>query len=360
MKILVISNDSGGLYAFRKELLSALCAAHEVIVATPFDASLDGLSALGCRLIETKMERRGMNPAKDLVLLQTYQRIMRDERPDLVITYTIKPNIYGGLAAQTLKIPYAANITGLGTAFQKQGGVRRMIETMYRSALRKAKVVFFENTGNRDTLVDLKIVKPEQCRCLNGAGVNLDHFQLTEYPAEQMHTRFLFIGRIMREKGADELFWAMRQLRKEGVLCSLDVVGSFEENYKAQLDEYQKENLLRYHGFQKDVRPFIANAHCFVLPSWHEGMANTLLESAAMGRPLITSDIHGCMEAVNAEKSGYLFPVKDREQLLQTMIRFCLLPYEQKRSMGEASHRHVALHFDKRNVVSDTIRYLFE
>ena len=358
MKILVISNNSGGLYAFRKELLHELCDTHEVIVATPFDTALDELRAIGCSLIETKMERRGMNPAQDLSLMWNYQKIMREEKPDLVITYTIKPNIYGCMAARALKIPYAANITGLGTAFQKQGPVRKMIETMYRSALRDAKVVFFENQGNRDTLVGLRLVRPEQCKCLRGAGVNLEHFQKAAYPSEQSHTRFLFIGRVMKEKGVGELFWAMQQLQKEGVPCSLDIVGFFEEDYELQLDEYQKEGWLRFHGFQKDLRPFIADSHYYVLPSWHEGMANTLLESGAMGRPLITSELHGCMEAVDPERSWFLFPVKDRDRLFQTMKRFCLLSYAQKCVMGEASHAYVAARFDTRKVVTATVESL--
>ncbi|HCR3879703.1 TPA: glycosyltransferase family 4 protein, partial [Enterococcus faecium] len=260
---------------------------------------------LGCQIIETPIDRRGINPKTDFKLFFNYCNILKKIKPDMVIAYTIKPNIYGGLACRLRKVSYALNITGLGTAFQKKGVLKSLIVFLYRLAAKKSKVIFFENFENMKTFQTLQIAKQSKYKLLNGAGVDVEHFSYLEYPKdEQVH--FLFIGRIMKEKGVDELFEAMKNLYSEEKNCVLDVLGYFEEDYGIKIEKYEKEGWLKYHGYQSDIRPFVERAHCFVLPSWHEGMANTNLESAASGRPIITSDIPGCKEAVIESKSGYL------------------------------------------------------
>ena len=283
---------------------------------------------------------------------------MKKIQPDLVITYTIKPNVYGGFACRILKIPYAVNITGLGTAFQKDGLLRKIVTRMYKVGCKKAKVVFFENAENRQIFIDEKIVREEQTCLLHGAGVNLDHFYLQDYPVDGTDTRFLFVGRVMKEKGIDELFAAMKKLVADGVPCSLDVLGGYEEDYKSTIKQYEAEGWLRYHGYQSDVRPFIANCHCFVLPSWHEGMANTNLECAASGRPVITSNIHGCLEAVEDGVSGYLCERKNADDLYRVMKRFAELSNTQRRTMGLEGRKRMEDVFDKKKVVDETIRHL--
>jgi galacturonosyltransferase len=316
---------------------------------------MDVLEAAGCHLIPTVMDRRGLNPVKDLKLYQGYRRLLRTQKPDMVITYTIKPNIYGGYAAKRCGIPYAANITGLGTAFQKPGMLRRLVTVMYKVALKKAKTVFFENQENRDVFVNLGIVPEGKCVLLHGAGVNLERFSLVPYPQESLATRFLFTGRVMAEKGVGELFSAMKRLVAEGRTCELHVLGDYEEDYKACIQTYEQEGWLHYHGFVQDVRPYIENCHCFVLPSWHEGMANVNLESAAMGRPLITSRIHGCMEAVVEGESGLLCERQNADSLYEAMKAFIDLPYEEKKAMGLVGRRHMEEVFDKRKVVQETV-----
>jgi galacturonosyltransferase len=256
------------------------------------------------------------------------------------------------------KIPYAANITGLGTAFQKKGVLRTLVTLMYRVALKKGKTVFFENAGNMKTLLDGGIVRREQCCLLSGAGVNLDHYQPAEYPTDESSVRFLFIGRVMREKGIDELFSAMDRLHSENVPCSLDVLGYYEEDYAEAIERYTASGWLRYHGYQKDVRPFIVDSHCFVLPSWHEGMANTNLECAAMARPLITSNIHGCKEAVIDGESGFLCEPKNADSLYEAMKRFSALPADERRKMGARGREHMEKVFDKKIVVGNTLKEL--
>lgn len=356
-KVVIIGNNSGGTYDFRHELIEELIhRGCSVTVLTPFDTKVNELKAIGVELIDTPLNRRGVNLKEDFSLICLYRKLLKKLQPDLVITYTIKPNVYGGLVCRMCQIPYVTNITGLGTAFQKEGLLKKLVTAMYKVGLKKAKAVFFENEENRKIFLDKKIVREEQTCLLHGAGVNLEHFQYTEYPIDDGTTGFLFVGRVMKEKGIDELFAAMKKLAEEGVDCSLDILGGYEEDYKAMIEKYEDEGWLRYHGYQEDVRPFIANCHCFVLPSWHEGMANTNLECAAMGRPVITSNIHGCLEAVENGVSGFLCSKQDSESLYQVMKQFTKFSYDERKAMGLAGRKHMEEVFDKKKVVEDTIR----
>lgn len=357
MKQLIIANNDIGLYQFRRELIAALLEKHQVAISLPDGDMVRPLEEMGCRFLDTPLDRRGINPVKDLGLLCRYWKLLRQEKPDLVITYTIKPNIYGGLVSRILRIPYAVNITGLGTAFQNPGLLRSLVTFLYKIALKKAKVVFFENAGNRQVLLDAKIVSEEKTCLLSGAGVNLEHYTYTPYPEEET-TRFLFVGRVMREKGVDELFCAMERLRAEGENCTLDILGGYEEDYEATIRSHEAAGWLRYHGYVKDVRPYIEKAHCFVLPSYHEGMANTNLECAAMGRPVITSDIPGCREAVIPGETGLLCKPQDADSLYETMKHFLSLPRETRVRMGVQGRTHMEAVFDKKKVVADTLKEL--
>lgn len=356
MKIVILANNSGGLYGFRKELIETFVEKDNSVVAlTPFDDMVSELKNIGIKLIETPIDRRGINPIKDISLYHKYKKKLKILKPDLVITYTIKPNIYGGFACQLLKIPYAVNITGLGTAFQKDGLLRKLVTLMYKISLKMAKTVFFENFENMQIFLDEKIIKKEQGFLLNGAGVNLNHYSLLEYPLDCEITRFLFIGRVMKEKGIDELFEAMKKLISDGVKCSLDIVGNYEEDYADQIKKYESDGWLHYRGFQKDVRLFIENCHCFVLPSWHEGMANTNLECAASGRPLITSNIAGCREAVVNGESGFLVENQNVNSLYEAMKEFTKLSYDERKAMGLVGRKHMVDVFDKKKVIEETI-----
>ena len=363
--IIFVGNYSLGMYRFRGDLISALLAAGQrVTVLLPDAEYADEIKSLGASLVMTPMDRRGMNPFRDLSLLSFYKKTFRELRPDAVVTYTIKPNIYAGRAAASLGIPFVANITGLGTAFEKPGPLRALVTLMYRSSLKRAGRVFFENSVNRQIFIERRIVREEQTVLLGGAGVNTEDFPLQPFSVrdktDDSRFRFLFIGRVMREKGIDELLRAMRILRDRGVGCVLDIVGITEEDYKAEFAEASAEGWLCDRGFQKDVRPFIAGCDCFVLPSWHEGMANTNLEASSSGRPVITTDIPGCREEVVPGITGWLVPPKDAGALADAMEQAARLPAEKLSAMGEEGRRYVTEHFDKRAVVAETVGVINE
>lgn len=358
MRVMILANFDLGLYQFRKELIQELLKDNEVIISLPYGELVEPLKKMGCKFIDTPVDRRGINPITDIKLFQNYRRLLKKEKPDIVITYTIKPNVYGGLACRMAKIPYAVNITGLGTAFQGNGMLRKIVTQMYKAGCKKAKVVFFENVENRKIFIDEKIVMEEKACLLNGAGVNLEQFHVLEYPTDNSVTRFLFIGRVMQEKGINELFSAMQKLVADGCRCSLDVLGGYEEDYKGIIEKYESEGWLHYRGYQKDVRPYIEKCHCFVLPSWHEGMANTNLECAASGRPVITSNVHGCLEAVEDGVSGYLCEKQNAEDLYQVMKKFTVLSNEDRKAMGLAGREHMEECFDKKAVIERTMSKL--
>lgn len=357
-KILIITNHSYMLYRFRLELIQTLMKDHEVVLSMPFVGHEDDFQALGLRCINTDVDRRGINPKTDFRLFQTYRHLLRQEQPDLVITYSIKPNIYGGLACRMAGIPYCANVQGLGTAFQRKG-LAQFVTFLYRLALRKARTVFFENRANAGEFLSRHILPAEKETILPGAGINLEKYPYMPFPQNDA-VHFLYLGRIMQEKGMDELFAAAARLHEEfGNKVVLDLVGFFEDAYKSQVEQLQKSGIAVFHGFQSDPLPFYAAADCVVLPSYHEGMSNVLLEAAAVGRPVITSDIPGCREAVDDGVSGYLCKVRDADSLYEQMRRMVVLSSDIRETMGQAAREKMVQEFEKGRVVQSTIRALF-
>lgn len=358
-RILVLANFDLGLYKFRKELLQAFIEqGTEVYISLPYGKLVEPLKEMGCKFISTDLDRRGINPFKDSQLMLQYYKMIKMLKPDMVITYTIKPNVYGGIVCRLLKTPYAINITGLGTAFQSENLVKKLVSFLYKLSCKKAKTVFFENEENRQVFLGEKLVEEAQTCLLHGAGVNVEEYTYTEYPSEDAPIHFLFIGRVMKEKGVDELFEAAKQIKQEYPEVVFDIVGPFEDDYEGIIQKLVEQKVILFHGYQEDVKPFIAQSHCFVLPSYHEGMANTNLECAAMGRPLITSRIHGCMEAVVEGKSGFLCEKQDAKSLYKEVKKFMELSYEEKKAMGIVGRKHMEEVFDKKKVVEETRKRL--
>jgi len=353
MKIAIITNHSYMLYRFRKDLIQKLLEENEVVISTPCVGHEDDLRNLGCRVVDTRVDRRGINPMVDVQLVKRYLQFLRVESPDKVITYSIKPNIYAGMLCRYKKIPYYANVQGLGTAFQSPI-LASMVTVLYKHAFRKVKTVFFENKANAALFQKRRIIPKEKEKILNGAGINLNDYQYCAYPMNEEKIHFLYVGRIMKEKGVDELFEAFKQLRQKYQNIILDIVGFFEDEYRDVIDELVKDESIIFHGFQQDVIPYYQKAHCVVLPSYHEGMSNVLLEACAIGRPVITSNIPGCKEAVNNQVNGYLVHVKDSQDLYKKMKDFVDLNIYAKETMGKYARDKMKREFNKEMVVKQT------
>ncbi len=355
-KILIITNHSYMLYRFRLELINKLAKENEVILSMPFVGHEDDFKELGFRCIETKIDRRGINPIKDLALIREYNRQLKEFCPDLVITFSIKPNIYAGFLCRRKRIPYASVVQGLGTAFEKPV-LAKLVTILYRFALKGASVVFFENEGDANAFLDRSIISSKKIKVLHGAGINLQTYGPMRYPLNDIF-HFVYIGRIMKEKGISELFDACKKLKEKGYRFVLDLIGFYEDDYKEQVNSLIKEGLVIDHGFQEDPRPYYEQADCVVLPSYHEGMSNVLLEGAACCRPLITTDIPGCREAVDNEITGLLAKVKDADSLLSAMELMLKKSREEREQMGIRGREKMDRVFDKVKVVEETVRNL--
>ncbi|MDV5102914.1 glycosyltransferase family 4 protein [Clostridium perfringens] len=360
MKVLIIANSSSGLYQFRKDLIKELVKkGNEVQIITPNDGFISELEILGGNLNIFNINRRGKNIISELKLMIRYRKFIVKYKPKKVITYTIKPNVYCGLITRFLGTDFYPNITGLGTAFQEDNLFKKFIIFIYRISFKKADKVFFENKSNRELFIKEEISDDKNSICLNGAGVNLDEFEFSALPPFET-INFIFIGRIMKEKGINELFEAIKIIKAKYKKTRFIILGGLEENYEEYIDNMKNEDLLEYYGEVKDVRTYIKCSHCILLPSYHEGMSNALLEGAAMGRPLITSNIPGCKEAVRNNKSGFLHRVKDSKDLANKIEKFILLSNEEKIAFGKESRKIVEEKFDKKKVIDKTIENIFE
>ncbi|HAT4328043.1 glycosyltransferase family 4 protein [Clostridium perfringens] len=360
MKVLIITNSSSGLYQFRKDLIKEFNKRdYKVEVVTPSSGFINELENLGCELEFFNIDRRGKNLLSEFKLILKYKKIIKDKKPDKIISYTIKPNLYCGLITRFLGIDFYPNITGLGTAFQKDNLFKKFIIFIYKTSFKKANKVFFENNSNKELFIKEGISNNNNSICLNGAGVNLDEFEFSTLPPFET-VNFIFIGRIMKEKGINELFEAIKIIKAKYKKTRFFILGGLEEDYKEYIDNMKRDGLLEYYGEVKDVREYIKFSHCILLPSYHEGMSNALLEGAAMGRSLITSNIPGCREAVKDNESGFLHRVKDSKDLANKIEKFILLSNEEKISFGKESRKIVEEKFDKKKVVQKTIENIFK
>jgi len=352
-RILVLCNTVEGLYVFRYELLERLLKeGYDVYFSVPENSNnqrVQELVSLGCHHLESHVERRSINPIKDLNLLKEYDNIVREVVPNVILTYTIKPNIYGTYIAKKYNVPVIMNITGLSSGFSKKH-IGFLIRNMYRSACKKAFFVFFQNEHDYQYFTTNKLIGPEEARVIPGSGVNLEKFKPVPKVEEDDIMRFLFIGRIMKEKGIEEYLEAADYILGRHSNVEFQILGQFEEEiYRNKIISIENTRI-RYLGVSNDVRNEIKQVDCVVNPSYHEGMSNVLLEGAAMGKPLIASNIPGCKEIVDDGVNGYLCEPMDTISLISAMEKFLKLSKIEREQMGIASRQRVERYFD-RNIV---------
>ena len=321
------------------------------------------MRVLDVRRISVRIDRAGLNPVADLRLVAQYRRILKQLRPAAYLGYTIKPNIYGVHAAGSLGIPAIPNVSGLGTAFIRPGALQQVVTHLYRFAFRRAPVVFFQNDEDRQLFTHRRIVRENQARILPGSGVDLQFF--APAPAADGPPTFLLVGRLLRDKGVLEFVEAARALRPLLPGARFQLLGPIDGGNRtairqAELDAWAKEGVVEHLGTTDDVRPYIAAATAVVLPSYREGMPRSLLEAAAMARPLIAADVPGCREIVDDGLNGYLCAVRDPASLAEAMLRLARLPLEERLAMGEVSRRKVQERFSEELVVRAYLDVLAE
>lgn len=357
-KVLILVNHNVVIYNFRKELVQRLVAEeYEVFLSCPQGNRIEELKQMGCNYIETDVERRSKNLFNDLSLLRHYKRIMREIKPDVVLSYTIKPNIYGGIAARKYHVPQLANITGLGTSIEDGGLSSKMILGLYKYGIKAAKTVFFQNQSNLE-FFKAKGVVGNNFALIPGSGVNLTENCFEPYPEETDKTVLLIIGRMMKNKGTGEILEAAEQITKTHNDVIFRFIGFPDDDWKPFIDEAVKNGIVEYPGNQTDVHSFIKNSHATLMASYHEGMSNVLLETAATGRPVIASDIPGCREIFDEGITGIGFKPKNTKDLIRAIEQFLSLPRETCAKMGKAAREKVEKSFDRKIVVNEYLKHI--
>lgn len=345
-------NSTDGLYLFRKEIVVEFTKTAEVFFCGPNDGYVEEIQKMGATYVPLEFNRRGTNPVLELALISNYWKIIKRIKPDVVFTYTIKPNSYGGMVCSLLGVPYIANVTGLGTSIENGGIIQKITLLMYKLGLRNAKRVFFQNEYNCRYMLDKNIVHGTYS-ILPGSGVNLVDNKFEEYPPEEDGIRFLFVGRIMKDKGIEEYLHCAKTIREENPNCSFSIVGDYDdESYRTIIEQYASKGIVRAFGQQKDVHSFMKSHHVLIQPSYHEGLSNVLLEAAACGRPVLASNIPGCRETFEEGISGIGFQPQDREALVQAAKQFMMLTPEQRRSMGLYGRQKVANEFNRQIIIN--------
>ncbi len=355
--ILLSANAAWNIWNFRRPVVDALIAdGHRITVLAPVDDSVADLEGIGCRFLPLAMNVKGLNPLQDLKLIQSFKRMFRSEQPDIVLSYTIKNNIFGAIAAKACNTPFIPNVTGLGTAFLSGGLLQTVAEALYRKAFGTLSHVFFQNADDRDLFAERRLVQSSQSHLLPGSGIDLERFSAAEYPAETEAPVFLMIARLLRDKGVLEFVEAARLVKAQFPHTRFQLLGAVDAANRTAIDaatvqSWQDDGTIEYLGTTGDVRPHIAAAQCVVLPSYREGAPRTLIEAAAMARPLIASDVPGCRSVVADGVSGLLCEARSGESLAAACLGFLGLSREDKTAMGRAGREKMEAEFDQAHVV---------
>jgi len=360
LRVALVINTSWNIWNFRASLVRALQAAgHEVLaIAPPDDYSARLETELGCRFVPILMENKGTNPVKDAALTCRFYQIYRREKPDVVLHYTIKPNIYGSIAARIAGIPSINNVSGLGTVFIIKNFVSKVALGLYRFAFRFPHKVFFQNGDDRQLFLDNGLVRPEITGLLPGSGVDTTRFRPAAEFVRNSPFVFLMVARVLYEKGVVEYFEAAKIICAAVPGTRIQLLGGLDEAGgvgvpRATFEEWLQTGDIEYLGRSDDVAPYLHRADCVVLPSYREGTPKTLLEAAAVGKPLVTTDVPGCRETVVDGRNGYLCQVRSGEDLAAKMLQVLRLSDADLQGMGQNSRYLAETKFDEKLVLNE-------
>lgn len=359
--IALVTNNDDDVYCFRKEIIDSLIKnGYSVLISCPYGEKLNLIDDIEYIYDDPVIDRRGTSVTADAKLFFHYMSVLKKYRPDVVLTYTVKPNVYCGIASHFLKIPVISNVTGFGSVLQKSGMIRKFIMTLFKISFRRSECVMFQNSTNMRLAEESGMVKGGRL-LIPGSGVNTDRFPFIKYPdggdgINGGKVVFNYIGRILKEKGVDVYIEAAKRIKKKYPNTEFNMLGFIEPteiHYEKELKELEKDGIIRYFGSQNDVRPFIALSHATIHPSMYgEGMSNVLLESASSGRPVITTDNPGCRETFIDSETGLLFKGGDADSLCNIIERFLSMPNEARAEMGARGREYIKSNFS-RDIVAD-------
>lgn len=352
-KLLFISNKDNNFYNFRSEkILKLKDLGHEIVLLCPYGKKIDYFTDKGCRFIDLSIDRRGTNPFKDLVLIKNYIRILKEEKPDAVLTYTTKSSIYGGIACRLRKIPYIVNNAGLIESSNYSWYVGFVLDMLYRIGFGGAACMMYQNHQERD-YVNKLLNNKAHFRELPGSGVNLNDFVFKPYPSHDEKIIFNFVARIVKFKGIDEYLACAKAIKSKYPQTEFRLFGDYDDDeYRKIIADLEDQNIVKYMGIQMNMRPFIEECHAAIHPSYYEGMTNVVLEHSSSGRPCIGSDVSGVYEGIDDGKTGFISEVRNSDSLIAAVEKFILLPQEEKVAMGKAAREKMEREFD-RNIVTN-------
>ena len=362
MRIAIVLNTSWNIYNFRLGLVQSLInEGHEIIAVAPHDEYSSNLKSFGCKYEKVTMDSRGANPIKDFGLTIELFRIYRRIKPDVILHFTIKPNIYGTFAARLLGIPTINNVCGLGTVFLNRGIVSFVAKMMYKVAFRFPAKVLFQNDQDKKLFIDEKLIKKNIAELIPGSGIDLSKFVPAALPHNKEFT-FLLISRLIHDKGIVEYIEAIKKLKSKGIKAKFQILGAIDEEHRRGIpahiiNSWIENNLIEYLGRVPDVRNYIKNADCIVLPSYREGTPRTLLEAAGMGRPIVTTNVAGCNNVVRDNYNGFLCDLKDADDLADKMLKMFNLSFKDRQAFGMNGRDLVEGSYDE-NVVIDKYQEL--
>lgn len=358
-KVLFLVNHEVVIYNFRLEIVERLLAdGYEVTISSPYGEKIEDLKKLGCKYKEINLARHSLNPFHELGLIVDYKKLIKAVKPDIVFSFTIKPNLYGALVCRFLSIPFVANVTGLGMAIENGGFLQKILTFLYKFAFSKVQRVFVQNEENKKFFVDNNIAV-DKLKLIPGSGVNLKRFMPIEYPEENKPVEFAFISRIMKEKGIDQYLEAAEVIKNKYPNTVFHVCGFCEAEYEGRLKEFADKGIVNYHDMVRDIKTVLKDVSCVIHPTYYpEGISNVLLESAACARPIITTNRSGCREVIDDGINGYIVEQKNTKDLIAKIERFIALPYGEKVKMGLAGRSKVAKTFDRQIVVNAYLQEL--
>lgn len=359
-KLVVISiNSSWNVQNFRRGLIKALQGqGYKVVALAPRDEYSVVLSELGVDHVAIDMDSNGTSVRRDLKLLRDYYFVLKKLRPQAFLSYTAKPNVYGGIACASLGIPYIPNVSGLGSVFIEEGWLALVLRRLYRVAFRRATTVFFQNPVDLELLVDGGTVRREQAALLPGSGVDLERFApAAEDERSAEFFTFILIARLLWDKGVGEFIAAARKVKVQLPKVRFQLLGFLDSANRtavsrSDIDKWVEEGIIELLETADDVRPYVAAADCIVLPSYREGLPRVLLEAAAMAKPLIATDVPGCRHVVDEGENGFLCEVRDADSLASKMMKMMALSPVERRAMGRAGRLKVENEFDERLAVA--------
>lgn len=358
--IALLTNNDDDIYCFRKELIEGLIEeGYEMLISCPDGPKFELMKNISFRYDDPVIDRRGTNIVADGKLLLHYRRLFKKEKPDVVLTYTAKPNVYASMAARSLGIPYINNVTGIGSVVNMTGLKKTFILRLFKMAYRGAACVMFQNATNMKLALESGMIKGDY-KLIPGSGVDTVRYPLQPYPIGGDGKTgdkivFNYIGRILRDKGVDDYIEAAKRIKKKYPNTEFNMLGFIEpteSHYEKELQILGEKDIVKYRGSQKDVKPWIARAHAIIHPSTYgEGMSNVLLENASSGRFLITTDNPGCQETVLNGESGYIYHGGDVNELVKTIEEFLGLDNEERKNMGIQGRKYVEEKFSRKIVV---------